>query len=133
MVEDLGFTRDLSAGQAMYIRDLLMLAAWAVSESSNEGQGHNPIAFVQRAKQVIDWGEDRREGVTLLDHLEAKGRELARLLGERLAPHEGFVLTIFDQAAKGHSTWLTSLARRDAIKVLGDTLAGMKEDQAQTQ
>lgn len=115
------------------VRDTLLLSAWCLTEMANKGNGENPIAFVQRAKQVIGWCQPKTSANTVLDHLENKARELARLIGERLFRHEGFILTIFDQGTeqnKGHSTWISSIDRKQAISVLAELVEHMRQDQA---
>lgn len=117
------------------MRDTLLLAAWAITETCNEGEGENPLAFVQRAKQVIGWCQPKTQELTVLAVLENKAREIARLIGQRLARHEGFILTMFDHGIdedrKGSSSWISSVDRRQAIAMLGETLEAIKADQAQ--
>jgi hypothetical protein len=117
-----------------HMRDTLLLAAWALTETANGGLGENPTAFVQRAKQVIGWCDPKTSALTLLEHLEHKNRELARMVGQRLARHEGFVLLMFDHGLDdkhpGSSTWISSVDRRQAIDLIGDLLKHMREDQA---
>lgn len=112
------------------VRDTMLLAAWVLTETANDGEGENPAAFIQRARQVIDWCAPKTQEVTRLDLMENKSRELGRLLGTRLARHEGFVLTIFDQGKGGHSSWISSVDRVQAIELLGGTLEAIKADQA---
>lgn len=120
------------------VRDTLLLAAWSLTEMANEGQGENPTAFVQRAKQVIGWCKPQTQGLSVLEHMENKAREIARLIGQRLYRHEGFVLIVFDQsspedtkARKGSMTWLTSIARNTTIELVGEWLANLKADQGE--
>lgn len=117
------------------VRDVLLLSAWAITETCNAGDGENPTALVQRLKQVIGWCRPQTSEFTVLALLEHKARELARLIGERLARHEGFILTIFDHGKedpllKGHSTWITNLDRNTAIQVLSELVEHVREDQA---
>jgi hypothetical protein len=113
----------------MHVRDVLLIAAWALTDSANAGHGQNPLGFVQRAKQVIDWCKPGLVGLTALEALEARGRELARMLAQRVWRTEGFFVVLFDHAAGGHFTWLSSTDRRTMIELLGRAFQALKEDQ----
>jgi len=112
------------------LSDMLLLAAWSLRAQG--GDGEHPIAFVQRAKQVIAWCQPKKDRPPmLLEHLEAKGREIARIIGERLTRAEEFVLLIKTEGGgmDGHMTWLTSVERNTTIKLLDETLTLLREDQ----
>lgn len=111
------------------VRDVLMLSAWALTETANDGDGENPVAFVQRAKQVIDWCKPIREGLTLLEKLEAKGREIARVVAQRLARHENAVLFIMDTHTDGSVTWFSTIPRNDALRILQPFINDLIADQ----
>jgi hypothetical protein len=119
----------LTDQQRLHVRDAMLVAAWALTDCANEGHGQNPLGFVQRAKQVIDWCKPKTEGTTVLAALEERGRELARTLAERIWRNEGFVVLLFDQAVNGHFTWLTSIDRRQAISLIAEALQAMRNDQ----
>lgn len=124
--------KEQTAEELMHVRDVLMLAAWALTEASNEGHGANPVSYVQRAKQVIDWCKPKLEGLTDLAELEAKGREIARVVGQMVYRNEGFVLTIFDRGVGGkggHSTWISSEDRPTSVALLAELVQAMQNDQ----
>lgn len=115
------------------LSDTLLLASWLVRASKNDGEGENPISFIQRAKQVVEWCAPPEGPVTLLDVIERKGRELARLLGERLSSGQEFLVIACDSPGKGvdgHMTWLTSCDRRTAIELFGKAIEHIRDDQA---
>lgn len=122
---------DQDNAHKMHVRDALLLAAWAITDSANKGNGQNPVAFVQAAKQAIDWCKPQLEGRTELEIMEARNRELARLLAERVWRNEGFLVVLFDQGPPGGQlNWITSIDRRQTISILSEALQGIREDQA---
>lgn len=112
------------------IRDVLLLAAFAASQTLHKNRGENPLAFIQRAKQVVAWCKRPIAVATPLEELKNKAQEIARQVARRLYPNEGFVLLVFNEEAPGHVTWVTSTTRAAAIDELEKSLADIKADLA---
>lgn len=112
------------------MRDVHLAAAYSYSHMRNDGNGEIGHAFVTRAKQVAQWMKRPiNPKPSPLEMLEFKAREIARQISRRLFKGEGFCLIIFDEAAGGFATWLSSGTRVTTIKMLDELLAHMKEDQ----
>jgi hypothetical protein len=111
------------------LRDAMLLAAYGYSQSRHEGKGESPLAFVQRAKQVIQWCKRPIPEMTPLSVLEFKARELARLIAERLFVGEGFVLVLYNEQTGGHMTFISSGERASTIKLLTELAGKMGEMQ----
>jgi hypothetical protein len=110
------------------VRDVLLLAAFAASHELLGKRGENPLAFVQRAKQVVAWCKRPLAVATPLEELKNKAQEIARQVARRLFPNEGFVLLVFNEEAPGHVTWTTSTTRASAIEELEKSIASIKAD-----
>jgi hypothetical protein len=110
------------------IRDTLLLASYAADSDLLGKRGANPLAFVQRAKQVVSWCKRPLAAATPLEELKNKAQEIARQVAKRLFPNEGFVLLVFNTEAPGHVTWTTSATRAEAIEELEKSLADIKAD-----
>jgi hypothetical protein len=110
------------------LRDTLLVAALAASYDLLGKRGENPLAFVQRAKQVVAWCKRPLAAATPLEELKNKAQEIARQVAKRLFPNEGFVLLVFNTEAPGHVTWTTSATRAEAIEELEKSLADIKSD-----
>ena len=110
-------------------RDVLLLGAHLCCQSASGNFQQNALAFVQRAKQVAQWCKRPIEEMTPLSILEHKGRELARLVAERLFTGEGFVLLIFNEGKGGHTHWISSAPRNDTLKMLAELVEKIGEDQ----
>jgi hypothetical protein len=114
--------------QSERVRDILLLAAFAASQELLSKRGENPLAFIQRAKQVVAWTKRPIAIATTLEELKNKAQEIARQVARRLFPNEGFVLLVFNEEAPGHVTWMTSTTRAAAIEELEKSLASIKAD-----
>jgi hypothetical protein len=111
------------------VRDILLLAAYAISQGLYGDKGESPLAFVTRAKQVVKWCTRPLAVAGPLGELENKAQEIARQVARRLFRNEGFLLLIFDEGP-GHVTWVSSAPRRHWIELAETALANIKADQA---
>jgi hypothetical protein len=119
-----------SAGVPLPSEDVLLVAALAGYADSNA----SPVAFVQRAKQVAKWvfgphSSAKEIEPTSLPVLENKATELARQIAGGLFRNEGFVLLLFNEGAGGHTTWVSTIDRRDQIKIFEEHVAHLKSEQ----
>lgn len=103
------------------VRDIMLIAAYAYSFNGKDGLDENPLAFVQRAKMVVDWCKRPLPELTGLKILENKARALAHLIASRLFRGEGFVLLIFNEQP-GFITWISSTRRAETIAALRKSL-----------
>lgn len=109
--------------------DVFLVAALAHYQADNS----NPLAFVQRAKQVLRWLTEENKFPAQTGSLEMqrnKLNELARMVTRGLFKDEGFLLLVFDNAP-GNVSYMASCERRDAIKMLKTLLESMVKEQAE--
>lgn len=112
------------------VRDALLLAAYSYTAIRHGGKGEHSLAFITRARQVAKWCTRPLPEPTPLSMLEAKAREIARMVAQRLFHGEEFLLLVMDGGKGGHVTWMSSIEREGAIKLLRETADQMAELQA---
>jgi hypothetical protein len=110
------------------MQDALLLAAYQFTWTRHEGKGDHPLAFVQRAKQIVAWCQRPIPEQTPLKLLEGKARELARIIGRRLFHGDEFVLVLANQGEGGHMTWISSMPRATTHELLTEFLTKLNRD-----
>lgn len=110
------------------LQDALLIGAYALVAGANAGNGANKVAFVQRARQVVQWcdREKRVREQTPLEELESRCREIARVVGMRVYSNEEFLVLLANAEAGGHVTWLSSMTRESSIEVVESFVASVK-------
>ena len=124
------------------VEDLFLIAAIGMYMERGEGQKYsrNPIGLVARLRQWAKWLDGETKDWQASDFspesqpiLENKTMAIARHIGRMLYVTEGFILLTFHLGVKeapGYSAFVSSVSRREQIKLLADYLKNLKAGQA---
>lgn len=114
------------------LQDALLVGAYAMTADAHGGNGANRLAFVQRARQVVQWCdlEAREREQTPLEELESRAREIARVVAQRLYRNEEFVVLLANAGEDGYVTWTSSMAHSTTVEVIEELIAKVKEEAA---
>lgn len=63
-----------------------------------------------------------------LEQMEAKVREVGRLIGRECEPGSGFALFMFTMGADGHITYVSNAQKVDMISAMKEWIAHAKHD-----
>lgn len=119
------------------MRDIFLICAHSLAATRHritdgeEAPVANPLAFIERARQIVDWCCGAPTPPTTVEVFQSQAREIARATAERLFDGEGFLTILFEQkkgertfAHDGLFTFATTIGL-DQIVALAERAAGV--------
>ena len=115
------------------LRDATLLASFAYTwKKTGRIEDQHPVAWITRAKQIVQWCKRPFATPTPLNILEHKAREMGRVIAERMFNNESAVLVLSNVdigTGPKHSTFISTADRDTTIALLDELVQKMKSGQ----